>query len=145
LKRVLDRIFSFGFYRRKQNRFNFIFLFSPRKDSLKLGKRSALIRNISLSKKYSSHGAIKCRYPKSKIGDIHHPRWNEEAFVGILLLPLPVFRNRIQHFRLNTDPNPGFFVTKNLRDRNYSWKNLYFDQNCHLLIPRPPQRTSKLQ
>ncbi len=43
------------------------------------------------------------------------------------------------------DPNSGFDDLK--LKKIYSWKfNFYFlDQNCHLLIPRPPLRTPKLQ
>ena len=59
-------------------------------------------------------------------------------------------RIRIQHFFLLRiripDPDPGFDDIK--LKKIYSWKfNFYFldCKNCNLLIPRPPERTPKLQ
>jgi hypothetical protein len=63
----------------------------------------------------------------------------------------PVFRIRIhliriwiQHFRLNTDPDPGFCwpkMGKNLQLKiHFVWIKIY-----NLRIPRPPKRKSKIQ
>ncbi len=55
---------------------------------------------------------------------------------------LSVFWIRIQYFRMNSDPDPGFWWPK--IEKINSVKNLYFlIKNYYLLIPMP--RTSKLQ
>ncbi len=68
------------------------------------------------------------------------------------MLLLTVFRIRInliqiriQHFRLNTDQDPG--SNKQKLKKNYSTKKLNFIliKNYNLPIPRRPERTSKLQ
>ncbi len=56
-------------------------------------------------------------------------------------------RIRIQYFRLNTDPDSGFWWPKNWKII-YSWIFFFFsDQKLQftVLIPRPPQLLSKLQ
>ncbi len=47
---------------------------------------------------------------------------------------------------LDTDPDPGFWWPKFFLKKFTAGKKLnFFIKNCHLLIPRPPKRTSKLQ
>jgi hypothetical protein len=49
---------------------------------------------------------------------------------------------RIQHFRMNTDPDPirvQGFMTKNWKKITSEKKlNFFFIKNCNLPIPRPP-------
>ncbi len=57
-------------------------------------------------------------------------------------------RIRIQHFRLNIDPDPdpGFWWPKILKNLKLKTFDIFFlFKNRNLLNPRPPKRTSKLQ
>ncbi len=53
-----------------------------------------------------------------------------------LRIRIHLIRIRIQHFSLNTDPDPGVLMTKNCK-KIYSWNFLYI-KNYNLPIPRPP-------
>ncbi len=64
-----------------------------------------------------------------------------------------LIRIRIQHFRLNTDPDLDPIRIQGFDDQNfdkiYSWKkiikySIYLIKNCNLPIPKPPYRTPKL-
>jgi hypothetical protein len=44
---------------------------------------------------------------------------------------------RIQHFRLNPDPDPGFFMTKNKKKQMKKIEFLWI-KNYNLPVPRPP-------
>jgi hypothetical protein len=71
---------------------------------------------------------------------------------SLFRIRIHLFRLQIQHFRLNTDPvpvpypYPGFRWTKIKKKITAENKIWFFGiKNCNLLIPKTPERTSKLQ
>jgi hypothetical protein len=65
-----------------------------------------------------------------------------------LRIRINFIRIRIQHFRLNTDPDPDpirGFNDQKLKKIQLKKIIFFLIKNYNLPIPRPPQRTSKLQ
>jgi hypothetical protein len=58
---------------------------------------------------------------------------------------IPRVQIRIQNLRLNTDPDPDLIRIKGFDDQKLKKITVEKIKNCNLLIPRPPQRMSKLQ
>jgi hypothetical protein len=74
---------------------------------------------------------------------------NNNALVAGLLIRIHFIRTLIQHFRLNTDPDPDPIRIQGFNDQklkiNAEKKKIFWIKNFNLSIPRPPKRTSKLQ
>ncbi len=63
---------------------------------------------------------------------------------AVFRIRILLIRIRIQHFRLTTDQDPGFWWAKIGKNLQQKKKFLFLLKNYNLSIPRPPERTSKL-
>ncbi len=68
-----------------------------------------------------------------------------QAPLAVSQIRVHLTRNQIRNFRLNTEPDPGFWWQKIEKNLQLKKTNIFLIKNCDLPIPRPQKRTSKLK